>query len=158
MADASWIQEYFQSNQDNPNLLTASVVVALNRQIFERMAELEISQKELAIKAGFPPAYLNRQLNHGRNLTIKTLVRIAHALDLRLEQQLLRPKEVRKSANREFCDSAQQRNLGHRSSVPQALRSFTNRQLNCLTSPFQFKPYLFKPCLQKDRVTDGSCV
>ena len=91
MTTTGWLRDFLESNLDDPGYLTAHAVGSINRQIYDRMYELGITQKELARRTGFRPAYLSRQLNHGRNMTIKTLIRLAYALDARVEEIKLSP-------------------------------------------------------------------
>jgi len=70
---------------------TFDLHVDLTERFFERISELEITQKELANRAGLKASYLNRVLNNPSNLTLDTIVKISEALELDAKV-LLKPK------------------------------------------------------------------
>src|SRR5258707_5215186 len=64
----------------------------LGVQIAKLRAEENLSQTKLAAKAEMSAAKISAMENEPRNLTIGTLIRVAHALDSRVEIKLVRRK------------------------------------------------------------------
>lgn len=65
-----------------------SLLVKINEAICARMKQKMINQKEFALKLGVSSAYISKILNGKPNLSIKSLVDIAFALDLNLNINL----------------------------------------------------------------------
>jgi DNA-binding XRE family transcriptional regulator len=61
-------------------------------QIAKLRAEENLSQTKLAAKAEMSAPKISAMENEPRNLTIGTLIRVAHALDSRVEIKLVRRK------------------------------------------------------------------
>ena len=53
----------------------------------KRMAELNMNQSDLAFTLGKTRAYVSKLFTRGANLTIKSMVELAHSLDMRLTIQ-----------------------------------------------------------------------
>jgi transcriptional regulator with XRE-family HTH domain len=64
----------------------------LGVQIAKLRAEENLSQTKLAAKAEMSAPKISAMENEPRNLTIGTLIRVAHALDSRVEIRLVRRK------------------------------------------------------------------
>lgn len=66
--------------ENDPGFLTEDFILELNEQICEWMEKQNISRSELARRLGKSRAYVTRMLNGSHNLTVGTLVKVAHAL------------------------------------------------------------------------------
>ncbi len=64
------------------------LTVAIGDQIAGRMQELGLTQADLARRMGVTPGRVSQILKGPDNLTLKSLVAVAHALDARFEFQL----------------------------------------------------------------------
>ena len=81
MKRSAWAQATFERVQHHPEYLTAKMVIDITEQICQRMEEKNISQRQLAALIDKPQSYISRLFSQGNNVTIKTLVTIADALD-----------------------------------------------------------------------------
>jgi transcriptional regulator with XRE-family HTH domain len=69
-------------------------------QIAKLRAEENLSQTKLAAKAEMSAPKISAMENEPRNLTIGTLIRVAHALDSRVEIKLVRRKGAKAGRRR----------------------------------------------------------
>jgi DNA-binding XRE family transcriptional regulator len=69
-------------------------------QIAKLRAEENLSQTKLAAKAEMSAPKISAMENEPRNLTIGTLIRVAHALDSRVEIKLVRRKGTKMGRRR----------------------------------------------------------
>lgn len=60
------------------------VLEEFKREILRQMAEQDVQQKVVAIRAGYKPSYLSHVLSGKHNITIDTFLRIAEAAGLRV--------------------------------------------------------------------------
>ena len=72
----------------------------LGVQIAKLRAEENLSQTKLAAKAEMSAPKISAMENEPRNLTIGTLIRVAHALDSRVEIKLVRRKGTKAGRRR----------------------------------------------------------
>jgi DNA-binding XRE family transcriptional regulator len=72
----------------------------LGVQIAKLRAEENLSQTKLAAKAEMSAPKISAMENEPRNLTIGTLIRVAHALDSRVEIKLVRRKRTKAGRGR----------------------------------------------------------
>jgi len=72
----------------------------LGVQIAKLRAEENLSQTKLAAKAEMSAPKISAMENEPRNLTIGTLIRVAHALDSRVEIKLVRKKGMKAGRRR----------------------------------------------------------
>ena len=77
----------------------------LGVQIAKLRAEENLSQTKLAAKAEMSAPKISAMENEPRNLTIGTLIRVAHALDRRVEIKLVRRKGTKARRRREGAGS-----------------------------------------------------
>jgi transcriptional regulator with XRE-family HTH domain len=71
--------------KQTPEYQCEEILLDITEQICEIMEKKRISRAELARRLGKKRPYITSLLNGKRNTTIETLVRIAHALDEKLE-------------------------------------------------------------------------
>lgn len=97
----------YQEYKDDVDYLTAVQMLDISEQICKQMTAKGISQHELAGILGVKQPFISRLLNLNQNTSIKTLIKVAHALDLSVnvlisEREQIRPKVT--SIKTEFDD------------------------------------------------------
>jgi DNA-binding XRE family transcriptional regulator len=80
-------------------------------QIAKLRAEENLSQTKLAAKAEMSAPKISAMENEPRNLTIGTLIRVAHALDSRVEIKLVRRKGAKAARRRPAGGKVKTRSL-----------------------------------------------
>jgi transcriptional regulator with XRE-family HTH domain len=88
MKTMTWAEKRFQEYQNDPEYITAEIMVDITEQFCRHMARFGISQSDLAIKLGVKQPFISRLLNLNQNTSIKTIVRVASALDLSINIKL----------------------------------------------------------------------
>jgi DNA-binding XRE family transcriptional regulator len=83
----------------------------LGLQIAKLRAEENLSQTKLAAKAEMSAPKISAMENEPRNLTIGTLIRVAHALDSRVEIKLVRRKGMKAGQRRPAGGKVKTRSL-----------------------------------------------
>ncbi len=83
----------------------------LGVQIAKLRAKENLSQTKLAAKAEMSAPKISAMENEPRNLTIGTLIRVAHALDSRVEIKLVRKKGMKGGRRREGGRKVKTRSL-----------------------------------------------
>lgn len=76
----SAIERFERNLQEEQDRLTHDFLQTLQT----RMAELNMSQSDMAYTLGKSRAYVSKLFNKGQNLTIKTMVELSHSLDMKL--------------------------------------------------------------------------
>ncbi len=82
------LESYIEQNQYNIDYQTELSVIDLNEKIIAKMEELKINRVELANRLGVSKAFVTKLLNGNPNMTIKTIISIALALDCQLYQDI----------------------------------------------------------------------
>ena len=80
----TWLENYIEQNQYTVDYQTELSIVGLNEKIVSKMGELKINRAELAKRLGVSKAFVTKLLNGSPNMTIKTMISIALALDCQL--------------------------------------------------------------------------
>lgn len=83
-----WFRAELQALQDDPDYLTEGVLLDVTEQIYARMQEHGLRQTDLAECLGVSRAFVSQLLNGKPNMTMRTLVGVAHALGQRVEIRL----------------------------------------------------------------------
>lgn len=78
---AEWFRAKLAEFKDDPEFVLEGVVLDTTEQICKRMDEIGITRAELAQRLGVSRQYVTKLLNGKPNLTLKSLVDIAMALD-----------------------------------------------------------------------------
>jgi transcriptional regulator with XRE-family HTH domain len=81
-------------------------VSALGLAIQVRRKELDLSQEELAQKAGLHRTYISEIERRSRNLSVKILVKLALALDTTPATLVVKAEEMAKQRNAELVAEA----------------------------------------------------
>lgn len=88
MQPRDWFERRLQEYKDDPDFQTELLLLDINEQIVERMVARGMRRSELAQRLGSSRAFVTKLLNGRPNLTLKTLVEVASALDLAIDVQL----------------------------------------------------------------------
>lgn len=86
-----WIDEF----QGDPDYEFAKVAIDVGEQIVARMGEREMTQADLAREMGVSRARVSQILRGNDNLTLKSIVAVAIALESRVDLQLRRARTGR---------------------------------------------------------------
>lgn len=77
--------EDFLGTDETPNFSSESIAfkasLDFEADVFKKLQEKNLSQKDLAKLLGISPAAVSKMLSKGANTTIKTMAKIAHALN-----------------------------------------------------------------------------
>jgi len=107
MQPREWFQQKSQQFRDDPGYQTELLLLDINEQIVERMMARGIKRAELARRLGFTRAFVTRLLNGRPNVTLKTLVEVANALDLAIDMRLKPRYEQMKWRSVDLCTTEQ---------------------------------------------------
>jgi DNA-binding Xre family transcriptional regulator len=70
-----------------------SASIAFTEEVLRRMEEIHVSKTQLAEKLGIDPAAVSKLIGGENNFTLKTMVRIARALQSKLRFSLMPAKQ-----------------------------------------------------------------
>jgi DNA-binding Xre family transcriptional regulator len=70
-----------------------SAIIAFTEEVLRRMEEIHVSKTQLAEKLGIDPAAVSKLIGGENNFTLKTMVRIARALQSKLRFSLMPAKQ-----------------------------------------------------------------
>lgn len=96
-----WFKEKYEKFKDDPEYITEGILLELNEKIVLKMKELNISRAELAKRLGKSKPFITKLLDGNHNLTVKTMVSMAQALECDLLLDLA-PKGFKQSIQRIF--------------------------------------------------------
>lgn len=93
MADdaKSWFEEEIEKMESDPDFHLEDLLLRLNIELHESMDDTGVSKVELARRLGRSPSYVTRLLDGQRNVTLKTLVQVAHALGAQVYLHIRQP-------------------------------------------------------------------
>lgn len=94
----TWFSEQLQRYENDAAFLTDDLLVDVTDQIASAMTARGLRAVDLAARLGVSRAYVSQLLNGRPNLTVRTLVDVAHALDQRVEISL-RPRGAARTRN-----------------------------------------------------------
>ena len=80
--------ELFEGLEHDPEYLAECAIVEFTEDMAKRMQELGITRSELARRLDTSPAYITKILQGNANFTLKSMVRIAAALESDLKTHL----------------------------------------------------------------------
>lgn len=84
----SWLENYVEQKQYTVDFQTELATIDFNEKIIAKMDELKINRAELAKRLGVSKAFVTKLLNGNPNMTIRTMISIALALDCQLYQDI----------------------------------------------------------------------
>ena len=89
MKAAEWYRERVRELEDDPGFLLEMVKLAFAEELCRLLDEKGMSRGQLAERLGTSRAYVTRILRTDYNLTAETMVKVARALDARVELALV---------------------------------------------------------------------
>ena len=109
------LEDLIAKVQGSPEFEFAQLAIEIGEEIVQRMDELGINQTELARRMGVSRARVSQVLSGSDNLTLRTLVGVANALDARLSVRVERRSGAKKERMiwRDVSDSPTAGNKGH---------------------------------------------
>lgn len=84
----TFLEKYIEKHEYSIDYQTELSIIDLNEKFIAKMEELKISRAELAKRLGVSKAFITKVLNGNPNMTIKTIISIALALDCQLYQDI----------------------------------------------------------------------
>lgn len=84
----TWYKEKIQKFRDDVDFLTETAILDFTEKVVDKVQKLGLSRAELAQKLGVSKPFVTKLLNGNPNMTIKTMVSIAHALECELNLEL----------------------------------------------------------------------
>ena len=84
----TWFGELLEKYRDDPEALTDELLLDITEQMYVCMRDRGMRPSELAKRLGVSRAFVSQLLNGKPNMTIRTLVGVAHALGQRVTVEL----------------------------------------------------------------------
>ena len=84
MREKTWFDEKLTQFADDPVFLTEEKILEFTEKLVLKMEEYQVSRSELAKRLGVSKAMVTKLLNGNPNMTVKTMVTVAHALGCEL--------------------------------------------------------------------------
>lgn len=84
----TFLEKYIEQHEYSIDYQTELSIIDLNEKFIAKMEELKVSRAELAKRLGVSKAFITKVLNGNPNMTIKTIISIALALDCQLYQDI----------------------------------------------------------------------
>jgi transcriptional regulator with XRE-family HTH domain len=94
------LRSRFDEWRDDPDYLYEGVVLELTEQIVARMKERGIRRSDLADRLGTSRAYVTKLLDGQDNMTLKTLARVANALEMKVDAKFIPREHAAKAATK----------------------------------------------------------
>jgi len=88
MNAAGWFQDELENLRNDPDFLTDELLLDITEQIYVRMEQLKMRPADLARALGVSRPAVSQLLNGKPNMTMRTLVGVATALDQRVRINL----------------------------------------------------------------------
>ena len=90
--ESGWLAKEIEESRNDPGSIAAGLMIDITDNMYFRMQELGVTQKELAKRIGASQPYVSRMLNNGINMSLLTLSKMAVALDLDIEPPVFKRK------------------------------------------------------------------
>jgi len=90
-----WFNSIIKDLENDIDFQLEGVLIDINEQIIKHMIDQKMTRKNLADKLGYSKAYITRILQGNHNITVKTLLQIAMALDVEFSLNY-KEKDIRK--------------------------------------------------------------
>ena len=105
MSSQDWLSEKLAQYKDDPEFILESVLFDITEKISLEMKKSGISKTELAQRLGKSKAFVTRILKGNHNMTLKTLLSISMAMNLKLNVDLKSTESIH-SYSQGFKDQA----------------------------------------------------
>jgi len=96
MRAQDWLKERLDEYRDDPEFVLESLILDINEQICAAMDRQGVNRRELAQRVGVSRQHITKLLNGSVNVTLRTLVKIACALESRPSFTLAPRKEAQR--------------------------------------------------------------
>ena len=87
---ATWYKEKIEKFRDDVDFLTETAILDFTEKLVGKMHQAGLCRAELTQKLGVSRPFVTKLLNGNPNMTIKTMVSIAHALECEMKIALRR--------------------------------------------------------------------
>lgn len=88
----TWLDKQVRKYQHKPEYELGALLLDLNVDVIGGMERLGLSRTDLAERLGTSRAYVTKLLDGQENMTLKTLVRVANALEMKVDARFI-PRE-----------------------------------------------------------------
>ena len=88
MSVNTWLGRQVEKHQHSPEYELEWLMLDLNEAVSSGMQRRQLSRSDLAERLGTSRAYVTKLLDGQENMTLKTLVRVANALEMKIAVQL----------------------------------------------------------------------
>ena len=88
--------DYLESLKNTPEYMAACISEAFSESVWRIRRRQHMTQKDIAVKAGFRPSYVSEILSGRRKLSVEAVCKIAHALNCDVKFEIV-PKECGKN-------------------------------------------------------------
>jgi transcriptional regulator with XRE-family HTH domain len=92
--------------EHDPDYIYEGIVLDLTEQIAARLIDTGMRRSELAERLGTSRAYVTKLLDGQENMTLKTLVRVANALEMKVETKFIPRERAAKPAKKQTVKTA----------------------------------------------------
>ena len=89
METYGWFRDEFEKAKDTLEFKLESLEILLFERIIARMEECKISRSDLASRMNTSKAYISKIFNNGANMTLKSMLALAEAIDCSLSIDLI---------------------------------------------------------------------
>ena len=89
METYGWFKDEFEKAKDTLEFKLESLEILLFERIIARMEECKISRSDLASRMNTSKAYISKIFNNGANMTLKSMLALAEAIDCSLSIDLI---------------------------------------------------------------------
>jgi len=103
---AERLRQFIEENQHTPEFEVEGLLLDLNAQISSAMQVHDVSRSELAARLGTSRAYVTKLLDGQENMTLKTLVRVANALEMKVDAKFVPRERAAKVAKKPQAKTA----------------------------------------------------
>ena len=88
MSNKSWFEEKIETLENNAEFLTEEKILEFTERVIIEMEKKNINRVQLATAMGNSKAFVTKLLKGNANMTVKTMVAVAHALGCNLHIDL----------------------------------------------------------------------
>jgi len=99
MSSSATFSDLFREAEETVEYLTETAILEFTEDMVKAMEEQDVSRSELARRMGSSPAHVTQILRGTTNFTLKSMVKIGLALEMKVEVRLSRRKESPKTAH-----------------------------------------------------------
>jgi DNA-binding Xre family transcriptional regulator len=109
---AERLRRFIDDNRHTPEFEVEGLLLDLNAQLSAAMQMRDVSRSDLADRLGTSRAYVTKLLDGQENMTLKTLVRVANALEMKVDAKFVPRERAAKPAKHPAAKTAMGRKMG----------------------------------------------